>query len=368
MLTFIIIAAIVVFLIASGLIFFIRAKRFHPSPDKAQQLARLNDALRPAGFAYDYGKDYFYSTRNCWQREAGYCKLYDEGAPFFNMIMDCEPVTFSYAGKRWLIELWKGQYGITTGAEIGIYSTSREDIHSERFTGTFYEPVSDEEQLDMSFVLMKGRKKLLSRRARHWWLTAFKLGEFSEKDSLVMLATVKFPTQQMCDAFVGALIRIGYSREEFSVKRRTVKIKYTTPHSPQPVSQGGIQEGVVQQINKTNCKIYNFAAAEYTDTLDRLEYLKSFMPDIYDFMMHSLYGREFFKSFEWLINLVYGKEPSEPPRPSEYPCPSKPPCHPKTPRPSEHSQSVDDMCRQCRIRHCEQMIKENSRCSGRTDD
>lgn len=347
MLIFIIIAVIAIFTAVSGMIFFIRAKRFRPTPDKEQQAARLNDDLRPAGFAYDYRKDYFYALKDCWQREAGYCRLYDEGAPFFNMIMDCESITFLYAGKRWMIELWKGQYGLTTGAEIGVYNTSCADIHSEHFTGAFYEPASDEEQLELSFVLVKNGKKLLSRKARHWWLTAFKLGEFSEKDSLAMQAAVKFPTRQMRDAFTDALTRAGYNRKEFSVKNRTVSIRYTVPHSPQPVSQGGLQEDAVQQINKTNCKAYKLATAEYTDTLDKLEYLKSFMPDLYDFMMRSLYGKEFFKSFEWLIKLIHPHKP---------PCPPKPPCS-----------SAEDMCRQCRMRHCEQMMKENSLYQPGTD-
>ena len=52
--------------------------------------------LKKQGFAYEMDGDYFYSLMNCWQREVGYCRLYDEAAPLFNMIMDCEPVTFSY--------------------------------------------------------------------------------------------------------------------------------------------------------------------------------------------------------------------------------------------------------------------------------
>lgn len=326
MLKYIIIAAAAVILAAIGLIFFIRIKRFRPNPDKDEQQRQLNDDLRSAGFAYNYKEDYFYARKDCWQREAGYCRLYDEGSPLFNMIMDCEPITFNYAGKRWLIELWKGQYGITTGAEIGVYNTSGEDIHSERFTGTFYEAISDDEQLDMSFILFKNGKKLLKRRAHHWWITAFKLGEFSEKESLVMNAKIKFPNDSMCKAFTDALISTGYSRTEFSVKYKTVSIRYTTPHSPQPYSQNEIREDVVQQINKTNCNTYRFATAKYDDTLDKLEYLKSFMPNIYKFMMHSLYAKDFFKAFEWLIDLIHGNKPPKPPYPPESPCPSEPPC------------------------------------------
>ncbi len=326
---YIIIASIAVILIALGLVFFIRMKNFKPNPDKAKQLRDLNSDLKSAGFAYDYKNDYFYSLRNCWQRDAGYCSIYDEGSPFFNMIMDCEPITFSYNGKRWLIELWKGQYGITTGAEIGVYNTTREDIQSERFTGTFYEAISDAEQLDLSFVLLKNGKKLLKRKAHHWWLTAFKLGEFSEKDSLVMNAKIKFPTQNMAKRFVDALIATGYSRKEFSAHGATVKVKYTTPHSKQPVSQEGIQEDAVQLVNKNNCSAYRFATAKYTDTLDKLEYLKAFAPELYEVMLHSLYAKGFFKAFDWLIKLVYGGHKPKP----EPPCcePEPPCCEPEPP-------------------------------------
>lgn len=89
-------------------ILYIRTKNFTLTADKRQQLQQVNIDLESTGFAYEPQGDYFYSLMNCWQRGAGYCKPYDEGASNFNMIMDCEPITFYYAGKRWLIELWKG--------------------------------------------------------------------------------------------------------------------------------------------------------------------------------------------------------------------------------------------------------------------
>lgn len=303
-----------------------RTITFKPTSDKVKQLNTLNEDLKPAGFAYNMKEDYFYSLRNCWQREAGYCRLYDEGSPFFNMIMDCEPITFSYGGKRWLIELWKGQYGITTGAEIGIYNTDKDDIISEKFTGTFYESISDNEQMELSFVLRKNGKVLLKRKAVHWWLTAFKLGEFSEKSDLTMEAKIKFPNRAMCWAFVNGLTRIGYHPQEFSVKFRTVTIFYNKPHSVQPKTQDGLQEDIVQGVNKNNCNLYNTVTARYTDTLDKLEYLKSFAPELYDIMLHSLYAQGFFSAFEWIIKLIR-KDPSPLPPKPPYP-PPKPPCPP----------------------------------------
>ena len=324
----VILIAFAAIILVLGSVWLIRIIRFRPNPNKLEQQRQLNEDLAPAGFAYALKGDYFYSLRNCWQRGVGYCRLYDEGSPFFNMIMDCEPVTFSYGGKRWLIELWKGQYGITTGAEIGIYNTSREDIRSEKFTGTFYEAISDSEQMELAFVLRKNGKVLLKRSGLHWWLTGFKLGEFSTTDSLTMDARIRFPNRTMCRAFVNSLRQIGYQKREFSVRFNTVSIHYTRPHTIQPVTQDGVQESVVQLANENNCRLYRTVTAPYSDTLDKLEYLRAFAPDLYEFMMNSLYGKGFFAAFEWLIDLIHGHRPPAPPCP---PHPPKPPCPPPWP-------------------------------------
>ena len=161
--TTVLIIIAVIFLAALLLLFSVwrvRTRHFRPSSDKQRQQNELNAELEETGFAYELKGDYFYSLMDCWQRETGYCRLYDEAAPLFNMIMDCEPVTFFYAGKRWLIELWKGQYGITTGAEIGVYHTAREDMDTDKFKGTFYEAIQDNEMLKMSYVLRRNGKKI----------------------------------------------------------------------------------------------------------------------------------------------------------------------------------------------------------------
>ena len=333
--TILIIAAIVIgiLLLIGLIIFFIRSRRFRPNPRKLQQQAQLNNDLESAGFAYDLRGDYFYSLMDCWQREMGYCRLYDEGAALFNMIMDCEPITFSYAGKRWLIELWKGQYGITTGAEIGIYNTVREDINHEKFQGTFYEAIRNEERLPLSFILKRNGKEVFRRSAVHWWITGFKLGEYSSPSSLTLDAKITFPNREMCSAFLDGLKRVGYTRQEFSVRRRTVIIHYTTPHTKQPVSRNKVQEALVQQTNENNCRLFEFATARYSDTLDKLEYAKAVAPELYQLFFHSLYARGVYEAFDWLIELI-GDRPIPEPIPPEPipPCkPPKPPCKPPVP-------------------------------------
>ena len=79
-------------------------------------------AVDAAGFRYDPRQDIIYSKMYPLQRHFGYAYGYDAAALAMNAIIDCEPIFFDYAGKTWMIELWKGQYGLETGCEIGVYN------------------------------------------------------------------------------------------------------------------------------------------------------------------------------------------------------------------------------------------------------
>lgn len=91
------------------------------------------DGISIMGFDYDSKKDAFYSTKDAWQKNFGYCHLYDVLAPEFRMIIDTEPIRFNYNNKNWLIAFWKGQYGIVTGAEIGIYNTIEKKLIKKHY-------------------------------------------------------------------------------------------------------------------------------------------------------------------------------------------------------------------------------------------
>ena len=361
-------AVLVIALLAVFLVLKIRARRFRPTGDKAAQQEALNRDLAEAGFAYDRKEDIFYSLMDCWQREMGYCQLYDEGSSLFNMVMHCEPVRFSYAGKRWMIELWKGQYGITTGAEVGIYNTDQEDITTERFTGPFYNCAQDSERLPMSFVLRKNGRVLFRRKGLHWWLTGFKLGEFSTLDSLTMDVRIRFPDREMRDAFLESLQALGYSDREYAVRGSAVTIHYTKPHSEQPLSRGSVQEAAVQKVNQGNCALYRQVTGKYTDTLDKLEYLKALAPELYEFCMHSLYARAFYEGFGWLLDLIHNHNQTTAPVPPvphpPTPCPS--PCMPDPCRPNP---CRPDPCRSvCRTDVCRSVRRVNRLCCGNCEE
>ena len=197
-----------------------------------------------------------------------------------------------------------------------------------------------EERLPLSFILKRNGKEVFRRSAVHWWITGFKLGEYSSPSSLTLDAKITFPNREMCSAFLDGLKRVGYTRQEFSVRRRTVIIHYTTPHTKQPVSRNKVQEALVQQTNENNCRLFEFATARYSDTLDKLEYAKAVAPELYQLFFHSLYARGVYEAFDWLIELIGDRpipepippEPIPPCKPPKPPCkPPKPPCKPPVP-------------------------------------
>ncbi|MEI3236147.1 MAG: DUF4474 domain-containing protein [Lachnospira sp.] len=81
----------------------------------------LDELMQPFGFLSCPQQNVITSDIDSWQRTFGYTRLFDYSAPHFKMVFDCEPVYFDYDNRTWLIEFWKGQYGISCGAEIGIY-------------------------------------------------------------------------------------------------------------------------------------------------------------------------------------------------------------------------------------------------------
>ena len=82
----------------------------------------LAQAVYAAGFVYDPNQDIILSRMDPLQRNFGYAFGYDAAALGMSANLDCEPIFFDYDGKHWMIELWKGQYGLETGCEVGVYT------------------------------------------------------------------------------------------------------------------------------------------------------------------------------------------------------------------------------------------------------
>jgi len=243
----------------------------------------LDKAIEAAGYCYDSVQDIFYSGIDAWQRSVGYCRLYDEMAAPMGMIIDCEPVYFEYDRKKWLIEFWKGQYDLTTGCEIGVYSTADDElIIPGIFNGTFYNCVENKDCLKMSCTLKKNGDVLFKRSAKHWWLTGFKLGEFSEPSELSVELSITLKDAPMCKAFVKGLKNTGYLEKQFKVTNNTVSLTFKTPHSPQPFSRIPETDSIIQQKNKLLCDKYLEITEPYDNFPDKIKAVQEQAPELFD--------------------------------------------------------------------------------------
>lgn len=270
-----------------------------------ERITELNNTIKPYGFSYEPNQDIFYSLMYPWQRDLGYCRLYDEASALISMIIDCEPITFEYNGRKWLIEFWKGQYGMNTGGEVGIYYTTGPDLNIPGFfNGTFYYCVKDEDCINMYFALKKKGDLLFTRYGYHWWLTGFKLGEYSHPSELSMEIVMDLYDQEMAYIFASALQKAGYDESEYSVQGNRVMILFDKPHTKQPTTRNAIIEYIMQQNNESLCDSYRLLTQGYVSTLDKLEVVRKEAPEIYSKILSIGKPKAAFEAFDTLKKYI----------------------------------------------------------------
>lgn len=242
-----------------------------------EKCEKLDELVKPFGYCY-YCKQGFFSSRlDAWQQRAGYTELYDVMAVHFQMVFDRLPVYFDYDGKTWRIEFWKGQYGINTGAEIGIYHADR-IIDPGQYKTTFFSCAKQEELLSLSFSLFRKDGHILRISKCHWWLTAFLTGCFSKPSDLFMKSTLIFPDEEMCQAFQEGAIRAGVSPTDLFSCGRKLTIRFT--NSPVDTFRLSTRffRWFSQQVNRLFCAVFRFVTRPFERTEDRLLYLYYYLP------------------------------------------------------------------------------------------
>ncbi|MDD2417523.1 MAG: DUF4474 domain-containing protein [Oscillospiraceae bacterium] len=301
-------------IIVSILVLLIKRARDKKNPDWRRSSSRyfstiddFNEAIEFTGFAYDSEEDIFYSLMNPWQREFGYCRFYDESAAALSMIIDADPIYFDYDRKHWLIEFWKGQYGMTTGGEVGVYNTDS-DLGLIDWNGRLYQSARDNEMLHITSTVYKNGRPLISRQDVHWWLTGFVLGEFSEPEELTMIIRITFDNVEMRNAFINGLQEAGYTPHEYRVKKLSVAIHFGEPHTPQAFTRTKITDKMTQDRNRQFCDMYQKITSPFTSMLDKINALHEENEELYNQAIHIGKQRELFQS----LNKIKGeKEPPD---------------------------------------------------------
>lgn len=242
-----------------------------------EKTEQLNELICPFGFSYSFRQDLFSSRLDAWQRDFGYCTLYDQVSPHIQLVFDCEPIYFDYEGRTWLIELWKGQYGINTGAEIGVYHAETLLVPRE-YSRTLFQAAEDRELLDLSMELWEEDELLFRNSRQHWWLTGFCMGHFSCPHDLTLKVSITFPDFEMMDSFLQSLTKLGYSRGSYSIHCTTVVFCFCRPHSTQPCQSCPLICRFSQWKNRCFCRIFRWVTRPFCNSADRLLYLYYFLP------------------------------------------------------------------------------------------
>ncbi len=238
----------------------------------------LNSLIEPLGYCYDPHQDIISSRNDAWQRQAGYTALFDRAASHFNMVFDSLPVYFPYRNRTWLIEFWKGQYGINTGAEIGVYYANQ-ILSEDQLPFAKFEAVDDHDMLPLSFCLVKGKNDTLASVAkRTWWLTAFCMGVFSQPCELTQDISIVFPNCEMHQSFLNSLYQTGISKQFVTVCGNKIRIQFKDSPKQTYGFLARLSRRWAQFTNRIFCHIYLFLTHYFSSTIDRLLYLYYLLP------------------------------------------------------------------------------------------
>lgn len=151
------------------------------------------------GFNFNLNEMMVYATINAWMRDFGFCVLYDLSANSMPLLWNYETrrFKFDYDGLEWMIQIWKGNYLITNGAEVGVYNRTPDKF------GTFYECATDEQLMEMSLQVYHGEDLLVNQEPQlHWWINGFNMSDrMYIPDSLTMKFSIVMPDEEMLNAF-----------------------------------------------------------------------------------------------------------------------------------------------------------------------
>lgn len=245
--------------------------------DRCEKCILLEELVKPFGYCYHCNCCFFSSAHDAWQKKAGYTYLYDHLAPRFQMVTQSEPIYFDYDGRTWLIEFWKGQYGINTGAEIGIYHADT-IVPPKDYKTTMFNSISDEEMLPCSFMLYDKTGDYIRISDTHWWLTAFLTGRFSNPADLYMENSITFPNMEMLSAFIEGMYYAGYSPKDFQIYGLRLCFTFCEPKKEEHTLYIRFWKHFSQWKNRIFCKIYLWITRPFCNTEDRILYLYYYLP------------------------------------------------------------------------------------------
>lgn len=278
-------AVLLLLAIIAAIIFHFRKKSIIKKVNALTPLEKnelLNNLAKPVGYRYDFSQDIFIARLDATQKNFGYTTLYDLSAPFFNMIFDYETIYFNYGARTWLVEMWKGQYGINSGCELGVYNTDRV-LTPDQYNLTLFKAVDSKDMPNISLKLNRHRKKgqceysKLGRvRQKHWWLTIFKMGSFIKPKELFVNTSITFKDYSMLYSFVDSF-RKTLPDTPYKVSGLTIYFTFDNSHRKYSLFKR-IVRSIALFFCRVYCKWFNFITRPFAKSGDKILYLYYYLP------------------------------------------------------------------------------------------
>lgn len=190
---------------------------------KTNFLKDLLEDQQVLSYQYSYVDDYYYTNdKEAWQYNFGFGKIYDVVSPYILLEYDYIRVFFTYENKDWMLQMWKGQYGmIFYGGEIGIYNRTHVDDGINEWT--FFNCPAEEDWLNMEMTLYHEEldgtwtREFTREYDKYWWCTGFKNGHLRVEepaDELRLEGRITFKDEEMTQLVVDGLKECGFSVSE----------------------------------------------------------------------------------------------------------------------------------------------------------
>ncbi|MBQ2802513.1 MAG: DUF4474 domain-containing protein [Lachnospiraceae bacterium] len=242
----------------------------------------LDTLAEPIGYLYDSKQDIFTTRADAPQKFFGYTTFYDLSAPYFNMVFDYETIYFNYNSRTWLIEFWKGQYGINTGCELGIYYADS-IVSADEYASTLFTAVDTTDNLNIALELIHcptrrypDYTRLGMMQNRHWWLTIFKMGSFSKPQELLVNTAIHFKNRSMLLQFLESFEKT-LPDTPYEVNGLTVSFCFGPSER-----KYSFFKGLVRHMALISCSIYckwfRYVTRPFSNSGNKILYLYYYLP------------------------------------------------------------------------------------------
>ncbi len=154
-----------------------------------------------------------YNIKDPFQKLFGFNEVYEFLQPVAFVFADTIRCKFTYEGRDWLLQLWKGAYAfcICTGGEIGLYNkpTSRNVEH--------YDCAREEDWIGMEMTIYNEGEKLFTRPFdEYWWITGYKFDYLdgflnTPRTDCTMEARLQLEDAEMASLVAAELDAIGFT-------------------------------------------------------------------------------------------------------------------------------------------------------------